>query len=100
MIRPAMMFKFRMSTPILTAFAPRSTASDFTTIPPLDYTKVADRVTIREFRQPQTHRVYRIRKPPSEQSGPDKYRGHSEMGSRDHGMVEFGVQIPMAPLFR
>jgi hypothetical protein len=25
-------------------------------------------------------------------------RGHSEMGSRDHGMVEFGVQIPMAPL--
>ena len=24
-------------------------------------------------------------------------RGHSEMGSRDHGMVEFGVQIPMAP---
>ena len=25
-------------------------------------------------------------------------RGHSEMGSRHHGMVEFGVQIPMAPL--
>src|SRR5256885_154634 len=24
-------------------------------------------------------------------------RGHSEMGSRHHGMVEFGVQIPMAP---
>ena len=24
-------------------------------------------------------------------------RGHSEMGSRDHGMVEFGVRIPVAP---
>src|SRR5439155_21579003 len=29
---------------------------------------------------------------------PDQRRGHSEMGSRDHGMVEFGVQIPMAPM--
>src|SRR3954454_18625717 len=28
----------------------------------------------------------------------ERSRGHSEMGSRDHGMVEFGVQIPMAPL--
>src|SRR3954468_11151858 len=27
----------------------------------------------------------------------ERSRGHSEMGSRDHGMVEFGVQIPMAP---
>jgi hypothetical protein len=27
-------------------------------------------------------------------------RGHSEMGSRHHGMVEFGVQIPMAPYQR
>jgi hypothetical protein len=24
--------------------------------------------------------------------------GYSEMASRDHGMVEFGVQIPVAPL--
>jgi hypothetical protein len=30
-------------------------------------------------------------------SGKKPFRGHSEMASRDHGMVEFGVQIPMAP---